>query len=442
MQWHKDKNSHATWALAIASRRLIALLSHAPLLLKDADDGFYDLFMQTLSQHVRHLYRYRASLPQTRARLQVEIAKAFAMLCMSGLQNKEKLFSKQLNHALHAQILVDGVHVSRNPQINVDLLADLLPLRQSYSARQIPVPQELVTAIDRLMPMVRFFRLGDGRLSRFNGATLVPGDLLATILAYDETKGKPVRSALEGGYDRLVAGNARLMVDTGRTPPRALSRTAHASCAAFEMTDGKSPLIINTGAGPADRPEWRYESRQTRNHSTLTIENQSSCEFLQGGVSRGLLGPIIRQGSRVLSRVREQNGNTEKLVIIHDGFVADYGLSHARTLLISSDGAQLDGRDGLELVKNLRKYADARWAFQLHFHLHPTVEAKELETGKGIALKTTEGARWMFSADVKPTLAPSLFFPGWQSPRPTRKILIEASWPETAEIYWRLEKLS
>ena len=437
LQWHKDKNTPASWALPIASRRLIAWLSHAPVLLKDADDTFYELFIQMVAAHVRHLCRYRTSLPQSRGRLQVEVAKAFAMLCLTGLESKEKAFSRQLSQALSAQILVDGVHVSRNPQANLDLLADLLPLRQSYSARQIAPPQELVTAIDRLMPMLRFFRLGDGRLSRFHGATTLPGDLLATLLAYDETKGKPVRSATEGGYDRLVAGQTRLLVDAGNTPPRAVSRTAHASCAAFEMTDGTSPLIINCGAGPKDRPEWRYESRQTRNHSTLTIENSSSCSFLKPGLSRGMLGPIVRHGAQVTSRIREVTPEGEKLVVVHNGYVRSYGLKHARTLLLASDGAQLDGRDGLEGPQGQKPHE-----FELHFHVHPSVEARELETGKGIVLKTAHGSRWIFSADIKPVLVDSLFFPGWQSPRPAKQIIVKAIWPETDEIFWRLEKVA
>lgn len=435
-QWHADRHNKATWTLAIASRRLIAWLSHAPVLLKDCSDEFYDLFLHMVSVHVRHLHRMRLALPQNRVRLQVEIAKCYAMLCLSGLEVREKLFSRQLAQALSAQINDDGVHISRNPRLNCELLADLLPLRQSYAARQIAPPQELMTAIDRMMPMLKFFRMGDGRLARFHGTGLVPADLLATLLAYDETVGQPVSSATTSGYDRLMAGQTCLIADTGRSPKRTVSREAHASTSAFEMTVGRAPLIINCGAGPADRPEWRLESRETRSHSTVTVENASSCAFLYGSFSRGLLGPVIKQGCRVLNRVREQDGKGEKLAVVHNGFERSFGLKHARTLYLFSDGLCLEGRDALE-GKTSRRHP-----WQVHFHLHPTVEAKRLETERAIVLKTEDGARWVFTSDQEMELADSLYFANWLGPRPTRKILITLNWPEVREVFWRVERLS
>ena len=48
--------------------------------------------------------------------------------------------------------------------------------------------------------MLRFFRTGDGTLARFNGCGPTPTDALATVLAYDDVEGSPVRSAVNSGY--------------------------------------------------------------------------------------------------------------------------------------------------------------------------------------------------------------------------------------------------
>ena len=67
-------------------------------------------------------------------------------------------------------------------------------------------PKQLSDAIDRIMPMVRFFRLGDGTIVRFNGGGATATDSLATVLAYDDTGGAPLRTAPNSGYVRMERG--------------------------------------------------------------------------------------------------------------------------------------------------------------------------------------------------------------------------------------------
>ena len=74
---------------------------------------------------------------------------------------------KQLVAEIERQILPDGGHISRNPGALIELLLDLLPLRQAFAARNIAPPPQLNNAIDRMMPMLRFFRHGDGNFRAF-----------------------------------------------------------------------------------------------------------------------------------------------------------------------------------------------------------------------------------------------------------------------------------
>ena len=86
------------------------------------------------------------------------------------------------------------------------MLLELLPLRQVYASRNIAPPPALLNAIDRMMPMLRFFRHSDGTFAHFNGMGATPAELLLTLLAYDETHGAPLSNASYSGYQRLEAG--------------------------------------------------------------------------------------------------------------------------------------------------------------------------------------------------------------------------------------------
>ena len=155
-------------------------------------------------------------------RLQAVIALTYATLCLQGQSGSLRANARRLIEELRRQILPDGGHISRNPGALIELLVDLLPLRQLFSARNLQPPQALNNAIDRMMPMLRFFRHGDGNFAQFNGMGPTPVDLLATVLAYDDARGAPVANAPHSGYQRIDAGSTALLMDTGKPPPLAL----------------------------------------------------------------------------------------------------------------------------------------------------------------------------------------------------------------------------
>jgi uncharacterized heparinase superfamily protein len=245
------------WRVDVLSRRIVSWLSHAPFILQDADARFYRRFLRSLSRQVRCL---RRALKQSRdglPRLQALIALNYASLCLQGQSRSLRGNVRRLAEELRTQILPDGGHISRNPGALIELLVDLLPLRQLFSARHLHPPQALNNAIDRLMPMQRFFRHGDGNFALFNGMGPTPVDLLATVLAYDDARGAPVSNAPHSGYQRIDAGATALLIDTGRPPPIAMSQEAHAGCLAFELSWKQQRLVVNCGLPAVNKENWR-----------------------------------------------------------------------------------------------------------------------------------------------------------------------------------------
>src|SRR5262249_22970080 len=154
-------------------------------------------------RQVRYLRHTAAETRDGVPRLQGLVALTYAAICMAGQARHMRRTVKQLVGEIERQILPDGGHVSRNPGALVDLLLDFLPLRQAFQARNIAPPAELNHAIDRMMPMMRFFRHGDGTFAHFNGMGPTQPDLLATILAHDDARGAPLANAPHSGYQRI-----------------------------------------------------------------------------------------------------------------------------------------------------------------------------------------------------------------------------------------------
>src|SRR4029079_10610257 len=137
-----------------------------------------------------------------------------------------------------------GGYGSRNPGALVELLLDLLPLRQAFAARNVPPPPALNNAIDRMMPMLRFFRHGDGNFALFNGMGPTRTALVSTVLAYDDARGTPVANAPHSGYQRVQAGDGLLLVDTGPPAPLPMSHEAHGRLLSVEVSSKYHRIVV------------------------------------------------------------------------------------------------------------------------------------------------------------------------------------------------------
>jgi uncharacterized heparinase superfamily protein len=425
------------WRSDILSRRILCWLSQSPFVLEDADARFYRRFIRSLSRQLRYL---RRTLDQSREglpRLQALMALTCAALCIQGLSGTLRANVRRLVEELRGQILPDGGHVSRNPGTLIELLADLLPLRQLFSARQLQPPAVLNNAIDRMMPMLRFFRHADGNFAQFNGMGATPVDLLATVLAYDDARGTPVSNAPYSGYQRLDAVDTALIMDSGRPPPVDLSQEAHAGCLSFEMSWRAYRLVINCGLPSVNRENWRQVARATRAHSTVTFNDRSSCRFLETGLLRKLLfGVPIVGGPRVV-KVERGTQDGEWLRAAHDGYAPDCGVIHTRAMRLSADGYSLDGEDSFLPANGRALPTRAGDEFAIRFHLHPSVKANRLADGYGVLLLLGERELWSFSSYGDTVeIEESVYLSGSDGPRRTVQIVIYGHARKKQKVRW------
>ncbi|OKO70009.1 heparinase [Bradyrhizobium sp. NAS96.2] len=420
----------------VRARRVISLLSQAPLVLGDTDGKFYRKYLRGLAREIRYL-RHATLDNDGVPRLQVLIALCYASLCLANQARNIKSATRRLSDELQRQILPDGGHISRNPGALVELLSDLLPLRQTFAARNIAPPPALLNAIDRMMPMLRFFRHGDGSFALFNGMSTAPSDLVATLLAYDDTRGVPMASMPHTGFQRLDAGNTTLIIDTGQPPPASVSQDAHAGCLSFELSSGVSRIVVNCGMPSTGRDNWRPFARSTAAHSTLTYRDTSSCQFVElSAMKRLLRGAPITSGPSNVESYREAVPGGDVLTASHDGYLSRFGVIHRRVLMVSQDGTRLEGEDSLSPAPGGRiKGSEADFA--LRFHLHPSVKASRLSDARGVMLVLPNRDVWTFEAmDDKVDLEDSVFLAGNDGPRRTSQIVIRQDARQAATIRW------
>jgi len=427
-------SAHPAWAPDVVARRALSWLSQSPMLLENVEYEDYSRFIGVLVEGHKILQRCLDVGLSGETQLTAATAMTSFALCAQGAAPQLKAASNALSAQLKLQILADGGPLTRNPQTLVNVLFDLLPLRQAFAARGLPPPEELLNAIDRMTPALRLFRHGDGSLALFNGMSVTAPDRVATLLAYQNSRSTALSSAPHAGYQRLAAGNAVAIMDVGRPPPPLFSRAAHAGCLSFEFSLGER-VVVNCGAPKRRRPDLSASARLTAAHSTLTLDNASSCIIAGTSGLEGSFAGEILAGPTEVACARDEGTDEIAVTASHDGYLKAFGLRHERQLRLSRDGSALRGQDRLIAVGDA---PDVPYA--LRFHLHPRIAASPLNDGRGALLVGAEVVLAFEAGGLPVAIEESIFFAAPEGPRPCAQLVIHGHASDIAEVSWSFRR--
>ncbi|MSP67536.1 MAG: hypothetical protein EXQ96_05480 [Alphaproteobacteria bacterium] len=426
-QWiaRHDRRYHPlAWRADVTATRLVAWLSDAPFVLQDATEAFSRRFHQSLARQARHLAL--ASMAEPDAARSVAVAKG--LICAGAALPdggpRIQLGLRHLERILRAQILADGGHLSRSPALQHQVLRGLVAVRRVLRVAQVEVPKVLQDAIDRMAPMLRTLRLGDGGLALFNGSGEGDGWLIDQTLAEADVTGKALMNATHSGFQRLQRGRTAVVMDVGAPSTPEARALAHAGTLSFEMSVGRERLVGNCGARPHD-PAWDVALRGSAAHSTVTVGSTNIFAVDAGGASTTVPSVTCHRDERDGAILVEAS---------HDGYRAVLGVLHRRSLYLSSDGHDLRGEDVLE--------GGAGRSFTIRFHLHPEIKASRLEDGATVLLRLPNGAGFRLRAGgAALALADSVYL-GREPRRRTTQVVLEGTLQgEPTVVKWAIQRI-
>jgi len=457
--------SRLAWRPDVLASRICAWLTAADML--EADDPvFAQRLRDSLGRQARQLSRaLPGDLTGARAIGAIK-GLIYAAACLAqGAAQQDKLLARAgalLAREMGRELLGDGGNAERSPRLQLAILRDLIDMRAVLIAAKMEVPDAVQIGIDRMAPMLRFFRHGDGALALFNDSVESEAWLIDLALAQADAKGKPLASAPHSGFERATANRSLLIVDVGAPPPPGYESHAFAGTLAFEMSVGKERLIVNGGAAANPARAWRQAMQSSAAHSTGTVADLNIAEiFDQPGNDRRPPSRLIgRRPERVACRRDEADGAIW-IEGNHDGYLKPYGLIHRRRLYLSPGGDDLRGEDSF-LPPEALKSADGpahdgapfsagslkRGAvglpFTLRFHLHPAVRTSLVQNGAAILLRLA-GSGWRFRAAGASTLSleESVYQGARGEPRRSEQIVIHGQLaPEGVTVKWALRRVS
>ena len=433
----RNATSGIAYEPEIVGRRLISWIAQAGMLLEDLDARSYSAVMSSIGQQIVTLKATWRSAPDGIPRLTCLIALVLSDLAVSGHDRQLKDAQESLIEELQRQILEDGGHVSRSASVLADLILDLLPLGQCFHSRGRQPPEEISTSVKKSLGFLRFMRLGDGMLARFNGVSTGSPATVATVLGYSGADLELPSAAQASGYARLERGDTTIVVDVGSPPPLEMATEAQAGALSFEMSSRQYLVLANGGfPGPADQ-SWVSAARATASHNTLALAETSSSRLVRHPQLEAMIGGMpIKGPDNVFSAAGEKDGQIF-IDTSHDGYLKRFGLIHSRRLSLSADGNTLEGVDALRPPKGqLRLKTDLPYA--IHFHLHPDCRCTPDEPSL-CRVKLPDGRIWMFSAKGSTlTIEESIFYVDSAGPRPSLQIVLRGTTFGETDVQWSM----
>ncbi|HUO93536.1 MAG TPA: heparinase II/III family protein [Rhizomicrobium sp.] len=440
-QWVRrfSRYREPAWAPHVMGRRLINIFAHGRLVLSNSDMLWRSKLFVSLREQCRQLARNVDEAPEGLPRFEAAAALALSGICLDDSDKRLGAGIARLETQLARQILPDGGHASRSPEALLDCYRHVVMVMDALSAVGYRIPQTIISAHDRMAPMIRFFRHGDGALALFNGGKEGSARTIAGLLARDEVRGQPFVFAPHSAYQRLVAGRSLALMDVGLTPEGRFSNDAHAGCLAFEFSAAGQRIVVNCGSASGGQIKWNGALRATAAHSTVTIADTSMASILPRGLARDLLGPRLLGGPTKVETSRQETPSGWRVDARHDGYLRHFGVEHARALTLSPTGNLLMGVDTITPKERTRREG---LPFAVRFHIHPDLRCS-IAQGGDVLLKMPTGEGWRFHASTGPVGIEESIYLGGDTVRRSEQIVITgAVRDQPVSLSWAFEQVT
>ena len=412
------------WSVANAGSRELNWLVHAPLILSGNDKTQRARVLTAMNETARWLDKNVGRAED----LLGEVA-GWCGIVAAGLLlpdgKPRRLFGEAgLIKALGELVGDDGGILSRAPLGQIELIALIVRLRACYSAVRREPPAALEAILALLVPPLLALTHGDGSLGSWQGGWAVDAADLNALIAASGVRTRPLRDVRQWGYQRVVAQKSILQFDAAPPPLAKHTRSGCASTLAFELSHQGQRIVVNCGgaacAGGIIPVRLEQGLRATAAHSTLVLDDVNSTAILiNGRIGSGV--SEVEVDRRTIAG--EKLSGATRLEASHNGYVARYGLTHRRILILRDEGTELRGED--LLIPAGGKAKSGKVAFAIRFHLGPGITARVSEDGQGAGLALPDGSYWQFRAGGQVTVEESIWADGQGRPQPIQQLVLQ-----------------
>ena len=378
-----------TWEAEITAKRIIAWSSNTDITLEDSDKIYKENFFLCLIKQSNFLLRNLNSIFYAPTKII-----SCAAIILSGIIFKEndsnyKIGIKELEKIIKSYFDENGFPKSRNPEEVYICLKYLILVREWFKEAQRPIPDFLNEIIKKCGNCYAVLSCSNKQFPLFNGATEINHKDYDLFLKNSKYK------FVDKNYEiadliKIKKKKFEFFIDCGNPPPNNFIKYYQAGCLSFELNSNKQKIICNSGYGKYLSPKLKEISRSTAAHSTLYINDTSSCIFQKNKFINMVYGNSIIQKHKVIEKNYTENNEFYSIIASHNGYEKNFGYVHTRSIKILKKEDKIFGIDELKKTKDCPNSI----FYFVRFHIYPNTKIVKTKAGNSILISLSNGEGW------------------------------------------------
>jgi len=384
-----------TWEMEITARRIIAWSSNMDITLENSDKIYQKKFFLSLIKQSNFLLKNLNSLFYEPSKIICSSAIILSGMIFKENESNYKIGIKELEKITKNFFDETGFPKSRNPEEVFICIKYLILIREWLKEAQKPIPDFLNEIISKCGSCYAKLSCINKQFPLFNGATEINHkdyDIFLKTLKY-----KFIDNNHEiANLIKIKKKKIEFFIDCGDPPPNNFAKYYQAGCLAFELNSNKQKVICNSGYGKYLSPKFTLLSRSTAAHSTLYINNTSSCIFQKNKSINKVYGNSLIEKHKVIKKNYTEDKDFYSIVASHNGYEKKFGYIHTRSIKISKKEDKIFGQDELKKTKN---YSNSLIYF-IRFHIYPNTKIVKTKAGNSILISLSNGEGWLLHSII------------------------------------------
>ncbi|MBC8300588.1 MAG: heparinase II/III-family protein [Pelagibacterales bacterium] len=429
---NNHKYNNLNWGVDILSKRVIAWISNSKITYENSNESYKEKFDSLIQKQINHLIN-----EINRSKWVDDKMIGCAAIILGGLAYNEK--DKFLDHGLNLLKKIikfsfdkEGFPKSRNiRQLNFYLKYFIL-IREWLKESQNEIPEYLNEIIFHLGQAYFLIHKNIDETFLFNGNQVSKNPDFENYLKRLGYNFKNENNEV-GGYILLKNKKFAFAMDLGSTPDKKFSDDYQSGALSFEIIRNNKKLICNSGYFQNYKHQLNNISKTTACHSTLSIANHSSVQFVKQPDSPSK----ISTGLKIFNKKIISENNYWSASASHDGYNKRFGIIHERKIDFLHDAEKFIGVDKIFKKKKFKSVN-----FEIRFHLDPESKIMKTQDGKAIYIDLNNEGWKFICKEYKIDVETGLFFGLKNNFTENQNIVISGMVQnEEQKISWELKKI-